>query len=305
MKIHPILKKSLLFLIILVALNEGIKLYFYNVTAKKMKLVQRDEAFFRTDGDLDYLFLGHSRPLSAVDPTGYPKIFNFASGGESNIYTYYKLKYILEESSVKAKTVVLPCGFGTYNMRDIEHTTNSFYWSQYVDYLEIGKMKDEWFDYLGVVIKAKLFPYFQHPARALDRTYMNVTGELNHRMKLADIPEEQREQVAYESILANHDNRALYDSISLVYLEKTIALCEEHSQDVVFVRYPVTEYYGAAAERFVDEFELTGTESVSADLDFSNLYYDRPEFFRDVNHLNSDGAAAFTGVLMEGLSGLR
>ena len=314
MKIHPVLKKSLLFLAILVLLNEGIKFYFYMAVANTSRLVKTDQAFHAIDHELDYLFLGHSRPKAAIDTENRDNIFSFASGGESNIYTYYKLKHILEETDIKASTVVLPCGFGTFNMRDIDHTINSFYWMRYVDYLEIGEIKDQWFDYLGILVKAKLFPYFQHPQLVLDREYQKFTEKINYRTPLDQIPSAQRATLALQSIEANHLQRELYDSISLHYLDLTLKLCEEHKQNVVFVKYPVTQYYYVAAAKFSAKHKVD-TESINDHilkldpnvkiLDFELSYADQDRYFKDLNHLNADGSRVFTQELLMQLQALQ
>ncbi len=313
MKASTLFKQTLLFLLILLAANEGFRQYFLRVTAAKLPLVQRDKAFHNIDHTLDYLFVGHSRVLFGIDTTNHPEIFSFSSGGESNIYSYYKLKHILEEGRVNAKTIVMPCGFGSFNMRKLSHTTNSFYWSKYVDYLEIGSYRDQWFDYLGTSIKAKLFPYFERPAMQMDRYFLEVTGKRNHRLPLVEIPEEERAEMAFQSLETNHISRALYDSVSLIYLEKTVALCKEKNQKIVFVKFPITSYAQKAATRFtaVHELKITSIDSIILNtwsevpiIDHQELYIDQPDLFVDVTHMNEDGAAQFTNKILKDLRDL-
>jgi hypothetical protein len=307
LKVHPVVKQVLLFVLVFAALNEGIRIYFYNVTAKNMRLVQCDDAFHAIDQPLDFLFLGHSRGLASIDTANHPELFNFCSGGESNIYTYYKLKSILEEGKVTAKVIVMPCGFGSFNMRSISATTNSFYWIKYVDYLELGKHQNRWSEYLTLSLKARLFPYFQRPALALDKTMGSYTGQGDYKKKLADIPTENRFTVALQNLEANSVARSLYDSISLLYLKKTIALCNEKNQPIVFVKYPVTSYYQEAAVEFAKKndftpYQIDAVIKASWDkifvLDYEALYRDQPDMFRDLNHLNKEGAEAFTPHLL-------
>ena len=141
---RKLLRKLIIFLVLFVVINEGVKTYFYQVTLKEDALFAQDAAFAAAPDTINFLFMGHSRPLAAVDANALPRSFNYASDGEYNIQTYYKLKYILEKTDKVIGTIVMPAGHGSFQSMKDAYTYRSYYWSKYVDYLEVGNIKDDY-----------------------------------------------------------------------------------------------------------------------------------------------------------------
>ncbi|MDR1570998.1 MAG: D-alanyl-lipoteichoic acid biosynthesis protein DltD [Clostridiales Family XIII bacterium] len=98
----------------------------------------------------------------------------------------------------------------------------------------------------------------------------------------------------------------------LFALERIIELCQSKNVTPVLFTVPYTSYYTQGVpEEKNNEFYRIVEEMV---LKYGVKYYDysrdprfadRPELFRDYDHLNKYGAAAFTAILFEELEELR
>ncbi|MFT6138639.1 MAG: hypothetical protein ACJAUJ_001734, partial [Salibacteraceae bacterium] len=73
------IKRALLFILIFIGMNEGIKMYFFNVSVYNHRLVKQDRQFNEYDGPLEYLVMGHSRPARAVDATSIDGCYSYCT----------------------------------------------------------------------------------------------------------------------------------------------------------------------------------------------------------------------------------
>ena len=300
------LRRILLFLLIFMLINQGIKLYFFKVSVRNHMLVKQERNFENYQGKIDFLFLGHSRPGRAIDTSKIDNSYLYCSGGESVVYTYYKLKYLLEKNPDRISTIALPIGLTTAFINHSDKNTNSFYWSKYVDYMELGEATGEYSNYLSLYLKSALFPYFEYP-------YIRITesfDELRLPMEEATFQqasEKARINMGTQIIEHQLKFRSFYDSVAIQYIDKTIALVKQYDKQLIYIKYPVTTYYAQALDNHDAKMTLIQQsieESLMKDsailyIDFQQRFLNHPEYFKDTHHLNDKGRDLFTDLLVE------
>lgn len=306
---HPIFKRLALFLLVVVAVNAGITWYFNHISIANHKLLKQDRKFHNAPDDIDILVMGHSRPGVALNDRLLPNAVNFCSGGESNIHTYYKLKYVLEESGKKVKTVVLPAGFGSFNLPDVEVNANSFYWKRYVDYLKLGEETGEFSTYLSVWLKAHLVPWYEYPYLRLQVALGDFDLSIDKEAYAASSDAEKLE-IARGIINQQMSSRNQYDSVSISYVKRTLELCKEHNVMVVYVNFPVSSYYETAAKEVIDEHgfsdkfvqiaEMIARSENGVLFDFTTSDLEMgDDLFSDPQHMTKEGQQKFTTYFLE------
>jgi hypothetical protein len=304
---YRLLRKVLLLLVILVGLNEGACQYFYNIALADDELFAQDTAFEAAPDTIEFLFMGHSRPLSAIDPSEFPRSFNYSSDGEYNSYTYYKLKHILENTDKAIGTIILPAGYGSFQTMNDAYTYRSYYWSNYVDYLEVGQLKNDISTHTSIWFENLVFPYARHVGGYIDEQY----GEPINAPETAPFSKMDafyKEQNAIFMLAKNEDRKEVNSDVSLEYLTMTLALCRKHKKAIYFVKYPLTDVYDHALASYLERNPID--ENISDSIiqnasgpfllfDFSDLFYREHELFKDAHHLNANGRYKFSRQLTE------
>lgn len=300
-----LLRKLLIFIALFLVINEGIQYYFFSVTLAEDELFAQDAAFEAAPDTINFLFMGHSRPLAAVDADLLPRCFNYASDGEYNIYTYYKLKYILEETDKVIGTIVLPAGYGSFQSMEDAYTYRSYYWSQYVDYLEVGKLKDDYSSHAVIWFENAMFPYARHFGRYVDEEF-GETPAAPESKPFSEMSMGEKQENAEFMLKKNEGRKQVNSELSLKYLQMTLDLCKKHKKAVYFISYPVTDIYNNAMHNYLNEspieMDLPQAMIDSADgpfigFEFDHMYLQDHNLFKDAHHLNAQGKKEFTGLL--------
>lgn len=295
-------KKILLFLLLFAGINGALSFWYYKKVVPKNKLYQTDANYKEHIESTNTLFLGHSRAQLGVDEELFQGAINYASYGENNVYTYYKIKRLLEDNRNVIERVFIPCGFGTFSSLKSPHVFDHSYWNQYIDYIELGQEHNELDKYAALLLQSKIFPYSRSLQLGVNKRF-KFSGV--RKSTLQELTTElEKEKYAYEAIRINFVNRNSYDTISYKYLERTLALCQANNIEVVAIKYPVTSYYFEAYNELISEEkwntrifdELLKANNVEV-LNFEQIYFKKDELFRDTHHLNEDGKKQFSELL--------
>ena len=264
---------------------------------------------FRQDAsdDINILYLGNSRSSKGLVRDTIKGLVSFATGGETSVESYFKFRHLVEVEKIKVDTVVFPVGLLILSSRKPTRNLNSYYWSKYIDYLEIGRQEQNIEPYLSVYAKNKLFPWYEYPYVRLKIAYNEVPGwnkDITKAYQNGDSLEKRNQCRRVVQYLM--DENANYTNTVLHYLEETILLCKKHNIQLVFVKYPITLPFKDVA---IDELEKHHINYSKSDeiinshksdltlLDYSDLFDDHPEYFGDMHHLNKEGSKHFTEIL--------
>ncbi len=310
-KKSKLLRKIIIFLLILIAINEVAKQYFYRSVVADDVLFAQDEAFEAAPDTIDYLIMGHSRPHFGVDATEIPRAFNYASLGENSIYSYYKLKHILENSDKKIGTIVLPAGLGSFSSMSDAYTFKSFYWGQYVDYIELGNLKDDFSSHAGIWFEHNIFPYAQSVGNSIDEKYGEAVEDPSSKT-FSEMDLHEKVQNAKFMLNKNKKRKLINSEVALHYLQLTLDLCKEYNKPIYFIKYPITDIYKNELAAFAEagSVDISATDSIitNADGPFFLFEFDEDNLrdynlFEDAHHLNAAGKQNLTLMVKWRLTG--
>lgn len=274
--------------------------------------------FEKQKSEIQILFLGQSDMKRAVIPEAMPfKAYNFAELGESFIETYYKLKYYIEEMP-SLKVVVLPLPLASFSSFRTDRINSKYYSYGYISFRDLWEL----YQTKGLlVVRQKIMSlsplldpgqmrvFWKNVRRLIKKEPIEraVIQEGYHRMTLKGIV---NEKVATRSVQRHFRGDNIFDKDLLLYFEKILTLCHQRGIKVVTLMTPVTDYYLKHAEKHVTKATLYEkvfsnpnlSRYIYKHLDYLNLYAKDHALFADGEHLNHEGAVAFSGLIVSDLS---
>jgi hypothetical protein len=331
-----ILIKGVAFFCLFIGINLMLTLYFTQLRpdssdTNRTKYI----TFYKRKKEIKYLFLGHSRVANGINTRSIPGSFQFASGGETFQLNYYKLKFLLEHPKNPIGCVILPAGNNALKISDRQLDLYAWFWKDKVNFSEYGRLKGEWFSYMGDKAMITLFPYYQIALRRLADLSRNGVKRLNNVFprpvkgfifkrfvgpRVKDVkrgeerdfskwPEQLKKTLLAELVEKHFPDGQLVDPLALIYLQKTINLCKAYDIPLVLLKYPLTRAYRESAEAATrnSSFSQLDVDSIVAEmtggplLDFSDYYDNDPALFRDLQHLNKSGKVVFSEMLNDTL----
>jgi len=165
---------------------------------------------------------------------------------------------------------------------------------------------------ISTYLKYRLFPYLD----LINSTPLNHQQALAHQQirsqsnnNQVTITQEQADIYIKHITLQNPNN--LYDEIALAYLRKTLDLCQAHQVQLIFIKYPCTDFLLKATKNFCGENSRNAPFSPADQLinrydnvrmlDYEQLFAQKYDLFEDTHHLNAKGKEALTKRLKEDL----
>lgn len=281
-----------------------------------------DAAFYEYPHDVEILLVGNSHIGSQVDPRRLgPEAFSLTSPGESYIQTYYRLRYVLEETEHAVDTIVLPASLHCFNVQQTQRMSGAP-WPKYLDYWEIGAEFGERGGFAVKYLRDAFAPYTGRFEDFLIEPESDWTIEevierqgakhFSDRPMDADTLAFLASQRVQTHFWDGMERRFWFDERVATYLEKILELAGEHEIRVVLVRTPVSrDYWRLASDRidvaYLDRRlgDLIAGRAYVTLLDYHDLYYERPELFYDGDHLGETGNALFTEHLRRALDEIR
>lgn len=239
-------------------------------------------------GNINTVFLGASHIEYGINDSLYPNSINLADGSEKYLFTYLKLKKILESNS-HLDTVFLQ-----FAPTDIwEHADAKYYIANELSYFLPLYFpffqKQEWKLFLSKIDKRLIIALLlQKSVKDIPKNIYSFGGfapskRIFNRKKEYQMPD-------YDS--KGHD-------INYEYLNKIVNLCSTYNKKLYFVytpKYNAGKYYDMSYFYHVYDSLFDGIEL----LDYGNLKI--PDSLRaDEHHLNKTGADYFTRLLLQNI----
>lgn len=301
---------AVLLILINTALDQAFKAFsVYDILNRKM-----DEQFAAYDDTLKYLAFGNSH--NCINTHILNDCFNYGSPSENYIQSYYKLKYILEESGKKPEYLLLQSDVSSYGKKISERYEYNSYWIKYIDFLELARVKNDarvlwkwhegkFFSYAGnyqyiqlsIVYRIKMKKIDMYRGFRPHRDFKNFANELNKQKSARD-----------KANLIN-SREDYFDPAIRYYFIKILELCQQHNVKVILIRYPIAKEFDEEERKIVPADKLYAeVDSIAAQypcftgtLDYHDLYFDHPEYFFDPDHLNVKGSDLLTEKLAQDL----
>jgi hypothetical protein len=279
-------------------------------------LYRTEEQFEVYKNESQILIAGDSHPMSAVNPQYLPGSFNLTSTGENIVETYYRLQYYLDEEQLDIKLVILPIDLHSFSSYRLDRFRSPDFWRKYIDYVELGRFQGDVPKYVRLMLLGEI-SFFNDVTNTIDLmkiragviegNYALIKGFMARTESFIETPE--KNELAKNRVNRHLNNAIPFDGTAQVYLIRTLELLDEHKVDTILVRFPVTkEYYYYAQTRmdtpsfYQDLQELLQESSLEPPiLDYHDLFWDKEQYFADIDHLNVPGARIFTSILQRDL----
>ncbi len=309
------IKMGVLFLAILLILILAINLAYTNLVLKKTSTYQQ-EMFNQeyldnlTSNTLNFVFLGDSHNQVAVEIYTLSDSINYGYGGDNYIKLYYKLKRLIDKN-INVKNIVLETdisSFSTYSTANGKILDQLFIYSKFIPYDDITKLRKQssmsnWieahFPVFGNGPELKFIFFGKAESGNFNNGWVRLDGNLSSGNKTAAA------ELTYEIHFKDQD---LIDVSQMEYFSKILELAKAKGINVVLIKYPLAKEYDSllannlksAREEYYDDIFLTINSTLGANyavLDYSDLFFDYPDYFSDAEHLNYLGAEVFSKKL--------
>ena len=296
-------KRILLFVLGFLLINGGLSVYFLKISSRNFKVARKDHRFWKGYDNQPIIIMGHSRPAKAIVPEELKNSIKYCSSAESIEKTYYRFKKILKKGT--PQLLILPAGYCYVAMDQAEYAIADFFWKRYLNYPELARITRDYETYYSRMIKAYAFPYHRYPYVKLKD--WNDEAMVRFRDDYPSMSDEERQELANRVVSYQARNKGIEAPASLKYLDMLITLAQKNDVKLLFVKYPVTNYYSDAGEaeamsskRDPDAIEkLVRKQEGVMYLDLERSLDHCETCFQDVQHLSREGAIQFTELFKE------
>ena len=229
------------------------------------------------------LFVGASQPYWAIDTTLIQSAINFSKAGEGYMYTYLKLKKLLEDNP-HIKNVFIQC-----SPSDIVGNQDKTYFNDN----EMGAFMPSFYSFYTA---EEWLLYKNHKTQAIRSMYQKALRPGGLFVDKWDfggqVSKKEGVKSKFDSNKARPKTALSPNPINIHYLHKILELCESHGTKlyaICFPAYKPEEYYD------INEFNrIIKTEFPKLDfIDYTDFSVSDNERY-DHYHLNWYGAQKFT-----------
>ncbi len=264
---------------------------------------QRGKNLLKISKNINKVFTGDSNVECAVNDSLIPNSINIAQSGEAYMYTYAKIKSLLEYND-QIKTVFI--GFSFWDL--IKFTEDRWMFSSefVIEEITLYHYLLDYYDKF-LLIKNNPVAYIKGVFKSI-LSNLNVfikslhRGEFNGKLiKFGGYVDSGRE-ILQEDIKKNTFKEQVFEKglIQIEYLKKISELCRQKSIKLVLLNTPKHNYYYSNIPEPIRQNWISVRNSFSRDslMDFST--FSLPDScFGDLTHINSKGAKIFSRYLNE------
>lgn len=290
--------------------------YIYReiISANSFSIVA-ERGYYKGGHKAKRIFVGNSHLMYLLDKVDQSEIYNYSLPAMEYIQIYYLLKYLIEETDHSFDTVILPLSIESFVKSTYEHKFNSFFWSRYIDYMELARIENRYQFYFMQYIKDRFFPYLGQ----WDTIKKFMTGNdihVHHRVgaiaklgKTFDgrFPHRQRE-ILEERLKALFPQNEIINPIILQYFYRSLDLCHQHGVKVILLKPPITFAFVFKIARDLDLQAYNKQIPLILErypdiryLDYQYLSREHDDLFSDADHLNIDGITEVNKLLIRDL----
>jgi len=307
--------QTIFFLALVAVIIVLVNLAYTNLILPKKTFYHKEELYQNYISKLDrreisYVFFGDSHTFHDVNPEFISDSYNYGTGAENYIKTYYKLRKMIYIDNVTVSTAVFEIDLHTFSTR-LTDETNLFneleLYSKFVSLEEIRNVRKD--SILKLWIEANI-PFISNGKEfgiLIYKPQLSEVNDLGWLKNKEDFSSSNKTDVAlsvYKDTFEGHDRFSEY---SVEYFKKTIELAKTNGINVVFIMYPYAREYEDAlkANNNLSKQDYYGgvfgiVNSTLKDyyvLDYSQTLIDEDYLFGDPAHLNYEGAETFSKIV--------
>lgn len=306
------LLKIVVALALILVTNSLLSGYYLRYGVSRSAIRVLDEAAGAYPHPISTLFVGDSHMGRSVDPRVLgPDAYSLWSPGRCFVQSYYLLDVFLDETDHPVDTLVVAVSlhsFREFHLRKITEPP----WPKYIRYGEVAKVFEKPAGFVWRRARATFMPYagnfedyfLMHRDDVTVEDVVALQGGLPHRK----VPP----PAEWTAIMATTRLDALFprgpQPISegyTIYLGRIVELLRARGAKVVLITTPVTRVYWEEAGAYVSYdafYAAIARQSGAIYIDYHDLLFDRPELFRDLDHLNEAGSEVFSEQLKADLA---
>ncbi|MBI5392784.1 hypothetical protein HZA96_02850 [Candidatus Woesearchaeota archaeon] len=301
------LRKTAVFIIILVIIVIIINTAYWKIVIEKKNVYRAEKEYLdaiKQNKIIDYAFYGDSHARDSINPKYIDNSFNFGTGDENYIKTYYKVKKLLDNNK-EVKRIFLeidPHSFSSAPLSKQRIMSDNWLYSQFIPIKEIKKITNKSIisiyleSYLPVLGNGEDFAVL-FIGKQTDMYYgwYNDTRNFSAENKSLIAQKDRKEQFT--------ENDAFLNPIALEYFEKTIKLVDENHIPITLVRFPLSYEYNQELKKinfpeaeFYNEIAAITNKHLKEYnlLDYHKTYENNSEYFSNSHHLNGAGSIIFS-----------
>lgn len=301
-------KKILPFLAVLIILIFILNIIYVNLILPE-KTFYRKEVLYQnyisnlTEKKIDYVFFGDSHTFHSINPDYIPNSYNYGTGAENYIKTFYKLRKMIDKDKVKVNTIVLELDLHTFSTR-LTDKTNLFseieLYSQFVSLDEIQKVRTE-DSKIGLWLESRV-PFIGNGKEfgiLIKKPEFNEIYQNGWLKNKGNFSLENKSEKAFANYKSLYFGQERISNISIEYFIKTLEFAEKNNITIIFIKYPHSKEYddiitenNITKEDYYD-YIFKKVNSTIRDyyvLDYYSLFPEKDYLFGDAEHVNYLGS---------------
>jgi hypothetical protein len=278
------LKKSFIFLILLISLNAIIfsfTNYFYNHRYLNNVYLSDKSIFLLSDSH------GHSLGENIEKYN----VKNLSTPSDSYFDMYRKLVYVSKTCDVKKVYLSVGDHLFTKYRENFNNHERSIFLLNYNDY--DNKLK---FLYEQVLKRFFVYPSSKQHSFVVNILFKKLKiGKIWIKNNWSDLTSSEKDLQASKRV--SQFNFGTKSNLQIQYLKKIINFCKNNNIQLICIKFPLTKEFRTNSRFLKYNYnEITELKSLNI-IDYNKIYFDKVEFFKDQDHLNKKGAEEFSKIL--------
>jgi len=249
--------------------------------------------------DYNLFLVGDSHGAYLSDAPGKNKIFNFSNTSENYLDMYLKIKY-LTTVLTQEDTILLEIdnhGLSSYRNGFGRVNENIIYVNDFAG-IEDSAINASYY----LKKYTKFIPILEPAYNKSILKYINFQfAESNISDDFSKVSESEKNKL-YRTRFVQQFFKKEHSNQQKKYLIQIIELCRKSKITLIGIKFPITKGYWniiKGQDFGIDEFWRSNNLVY---FDFHNLFFDKDNFFCDVDHLNDSGSVIFCKEIHSALS---
>jgi len=295
--------QTILFISILLFLYSCFSFHFLSLTKKdRLSKMQTVNELHKSDPNI--LILGDLHAYNAIImPILGPKYFSFAQGGDNIRQMFLKLDFAIRENK-KIRYVVIPGDYHVFSWyrnidknysRELLYTTNHVLISNLYKVNQVSVLLRIFFRYAPLSTADDWEKYFFILTK-------RMKSEESTQTSYDQLSQREKESSSMKRVRSQLGNKIIHSELVAAF-DQFIDFCEKKNVKIIVVRYPFSKEYGYYAKKYpldeVNEAFQKRTCHFLTILNYENIFFEKPQYFFNEDHLNGEGAKLFTGMLKD------
>ena len=256
-------------------------------------------ADYKTNTGVQTLFMGDSHIECAINTALLPGTTNLSQSSESLLFTYFKLRNILQNNSAIKKVYL---GFSYHN---ISSYADEFVYGQYAydvaaRYFFILPTEQK-----AEIVKHNLDELPRFAGKLIVNGFNTVIQEKESYSFLGGYKNEYKNMVASKKSMDYRISQQYYDNgmqrnfsdISIKYFNKIIVLCKEKNIELILLKTPLHNYYQSKIPiDFIKKYDSLITRDKLKLIDLGSLVLNDRCYLPNGDHVSARGALLTTNI---------